>query len=142
MDIFSLDTKAAANEGAVLELRDSVGKPLLKPDGNPVTITLRGADSDVYTAASNQLTNRAVRNRSKGIFATAEMLQADTIELLTKCIVAWDGLTHRPTPESEPVPFVFNEANAKTLLRVNYVREQVEQFVNDRGNYSKASPAS
>lgn len=136
MNIFETDTKDIANEGSILELRDETGAPLLKADKSPVTMTVLGADSDVYTAASNQVTNRSIRNRGKGITVTAESAMTDSIAVTAKAIVGWDGL------EDGNGPYPFSEENAKKLLRINYIREQVEQFINDRGNFSKASRKS
>jgi hypothetical protein len=133
MNIFETDTKDLANQGATLELRDAQGKPLLwDNDTKPVTITLYGADSDVFTAASNALVNRGIRNRGKGIQVTAESALTDQIALLAKAVITWEGL------QDGNGPFPFNEDNAKRLFRVAYLREQVEQFINDRGNFSKA----
>lgn len=135
MDIFAADTTELANQGAEIELRDAAGAAMLKADGTPVTITVLGADSDVYTKASNALTNRALRNRGKAMI-TAESALTDQINLLAKVTVGWDGIG---LGEDETA---FSEENAKRLYRVAFVREQVQDFVNDRGNFAKASRAS
>ena len=134
MDILSTDTSALANEGAKLELRDASGAPILH-NGDPVTITLLGADSDVYVKASNALTNRALRNRGK-VQITAESALTDQINLLAKAVVGWEGIGigEETTP--------FSEEAAKKLLRVRHIRDQVQDFVNDQGNFVKASPKS
>ncbi|MNT58262.1 hypothetical protein D3C86_1255030 [compost metagenome] len=133
MDIIATDTTTHANEGAVLELRSAEGAALLQADGSPVTITLLGADSDIYVRASNQLTNRALRNRGKAQI-TAESALTDQINLLAKAVTAWSGIGLGE--ESTPC----TEENAKKLLRVAYIREQVSDFIADRANFTKASP--
>lgn len=135
MDFTKIDTAEAANEGAKLELRDASGAALLKDDGSPITITLLGADSDVYQKASNALTNRALRNRGK-VQITAESALTDQINLLAKVTTGWDGIGIGE-PETP-----FSEENAKRLYRISVVREQVSEFVADRGNFAKASPTS
>lgn len=134
MDVFAIDPTAAANEGAVLELRDPTGAPMLNGD-EPVTITLLGTDSDVYTKASFALTNRALRNRGKQN-VTAESLLADDINVLAKVTLGWSGI------DKDGAPFPFTEDNAKVLYRVAFIREQVQAFIVDRANFVKASPTS
>jgi hypothetical protein len=134
MDVFALDPAAAANEGAVLELRNPDGSAMLNGE-QPVTIRLLGTDSDAYTQASNALTDRAMRNRGRQVLTAAGLL-TDQINLLAKVTVGWWGL------EKDGEPFPFTEDNAKALYRVAFIREQVEAFIADRGNFSKASPTT
>lgn len=135
MDILALDPKEQANEGAKLELRDPNGAPMLKPDGGPVTITLLGTDSDTFQKVSNAQTNRHLRSKGQ-VLVTAESALTDHITLLAKITVDWDGIGigEAETP--------FSEDNAKKLYRVNFIREQVERFIADRGNFTKASPTA
>ena len=133
MDITAFDSTGPANEGAKMELRLPNGEPALKDDGTPVTITLLGADSDAYQRASKALGNRSLRNRSQPL--TVEQAITESINLLAKVTVSWDGLTE----DGQPLPCT--EENAKRLYRSSLaVREQVAEFVNDRGNFVKASP--
>ena len=134
MDVFALNPAEAANAGAVLELRDPNGAPMLNGD-EPVTITLLGADSDTYVRASQALTDRALRNRGKQNVTAASLL-ADQINLLAKVTVGWSGL------EKDGETYPFNEDNARALYRLPYIREQAEAFIADRGNFSKATPTS
>lgn len=131
MDITAFDSTGPANEGAKMEVRLPNGAPALKPDGEPVTITLLGKDSDTYQRASNALTNRALRARGQQP-VTAESALTDHINILAKVTTGWDGLTE----DGAPLPF--SEDNAKKLYRIApALREQVTEFVNDRGNFSK-----
>lgn len=135
MDFNTVDPTDAANEGAKLELRDATGAALLKPDSSPITITLLGSDSDAYLKTSNALTNRALRNRGK-VQLTAESALTDQINLLAKVTQAWDGIG---LGEDETA---FSEEAAKKLYRIAFVREQVQEFVADRGNFAATSPTS
>lgn len=135
MDISAIDPVSLANEGAVLELRDVSGGALLQSDGSPVTLTLLGADSDVYVKASNALTNRALRNRGRQNI-TAESALTDQISLLAKATTGWSGIGI-----GEEIT-AFSEDNAKRLYRVAFIREQAQEFISDRGNFSKASPTT
>jgi hypothetical protein len=136
MDFASLDTADLANEGALLELRNAVGAVILKPDGNPVTIRLLGSDSDAFIRASNSITNKALRNRGKGAAVTAESVLEDHIALLAKATLGWDGvgIGEDETP--------FSQEAAKKLYRIAFVREQVTDFIADRGNFTKRSPTT
>lgn len=131
MDITELDTTGPANDGAKMEVRLPNGAIALKPDETPVTITLLGKDSDAYQKVSNALTNRALRARGQQP-VTAEGALTEHINLLAKVTLGWDGLTEK----GEPLPFT--EDNARRLYRLSpALREQVTDFVNDRGNFSK-----
>jgi len=135
-DFAQLDTVSASNEGAVLELRGPDGAALFQDDGSPVTITLLGADSDAYTRASNLLTNRALRSRGKAQI-TAESALTDQINLLAKITTDWSGI--KVGGES----WQCDEERVKRFYRqFPFVRDQVQEFVADRGNFLKASPTS
>lgn len=135
-DFANLDTVSASNEGAILELRGPDGAALFQEDGSPITITLLGPDSDAYTQASNILTNRALRSRGKAQI-TAESALTDQISLLAKITTAWAGI--KVAGET----WTCNSENVKRFYRAYpFVRDQVQEFVADRGNFLKASPTS
>ena len=131
MNIDELDTSLSATDAAVMEVRDKAGAPMLDKDGSPITITLLGKDSDAFKKRQNEIDNRryAAGARMK---LTAEALRADAASVLAKCTVSWTGISDECSYD-----------NAVTLYtRVSEVREQVDTFIGDRSNFSKASASS
>lgn len=121
-----IDTKSAANEGAKMEVRDAAGVLLTKADGSPITITLLGRDSDTFVKQENANTNRRLAQGSR-LKLTAEALKSEAISLLARCTVAWD----------------FDEdctyENARELYtRFPAIKEQADEFISDRANFTKA----
>ena len=137
MDITKLDTKAAANDGAKMEVLDLAGAPVLKSDGvTPVTITLMGKDSDAWIKFDNQVTNRRLAQGTR-MKLTAEALKADQIKELAICTVGWDGIGLG----DDETPFSYEKAVELYTLSPD-IREQAKAFIEDRSNFSKASPTS
>lgn len=136
MNLSQLDTKAAANEGAKLELRDVNGVPVLKGDGNPVTITLLGKDSDTFIKAENAATNRRLAQGAR-LKLTAESLKAEAISTLARCTVGWDGVGI----EEDETPFSYENA-VRLYTAFPFVFEQVDQFIAERANFLPSSPTS
>jgi hypothetical protein len=134
MDLSTLDTKDTANEGAAMELRGPNGAPLFKADGTPITITLLGKDSDTYVADVNANANRFLKQRGNAVI-TAEGSKADAIKLLSKCTVGWDGIT----VDGAELPWSRENA-VKLYNRFAWIKEQVDEFIADRANFTKASP--
>lgn len=131
MDILSkFDTVSSANDGAKLELTDANGAAVLKEDGTPLTITLLGKDSDVWIKAENAARNRRLAQGPR-MKLTAEALESEAIQALAKVTVAWDL----------DAPCTYEEA-VKVYTRYPLIREQVDLFVADRANFTKASPTS
>jgi hypothetical protein len=130
MDFAAFDT-AAASEGAVLELRDPAGAPLVDEDNNnaPVTITVLGGDSDVAVKERNSATNRILKQRGRGLI-TAESSQADGIRLLAKCTKAWSGIK----VSGEVLECTYDNA-VKFYTAYPFVRDQVDEFMGDRANF-------
>lgn len=136
MDLSTLDTADLANQGAALELRGPDGAPLLQDGGEPITITLLGADSDALTLISTRQTNRYLKNQGQ-MRVTAELARANELEYLAKATVAWDGIkVDGKTPDC-------TEAEARALYtRFPWITAQARAFIDDRANFMKASPTA
>lgn len=130
MDLSTLNTVTAANAGAVLELaHPTTGTPLRNEAGEALTITLLGVDSDAYRKAQRAAQNKRLAKRG-GIKLTAEELEAESIETLAACTVAWANI------EFEGRALECNRANAvKLYTALPWVREQVDAFMGDRANF-------
>jgi hypothetical protein len=139
MDLGKFDTVATSDEGTEMILRHPVtSAPLYQDDltEKAVTITLAGADSSRFRAAE-----RANRNkRLKGLrmrTPSAEEIDEDGLELLSRCTLAWDGV------ELDGQVLACTQANARMLYkRLPWVREQVDNFMGDRANFLAPLPKS
>lgn len=135
MDLSTLDTAELANQGALLELRDPAGNPVLQEDGSPVTLTLLGEDSDVVTQVNNRNANQFLRGTSAGGQAvTAEMSRTNEINKFATATVGWSGIV----VDGEVVTFSLDAAKA-LYRRFPWIRDQVRTFIGDRANFTKAS---
>lgn len=121
---------SGANAGAKMEIRDPNGVPMFKADGSPLTITLLGRDSDAFIKAENQQTNRRLSQGTR-VKLTAEALRADSIAVLARCTTAWDL--------DEPCSY---ETAVALYTKFPAIREQADEFLTDRSNFTKASPAT
>lgn len=134
MDLASLDTAEAANQGAVLELRGPDGSPILQDDKSPVTITLLGDDSDILTKVNNRHANQYLRGGPGGSTITAEMTRANEINKFAAATVGWSGI------EVDGEVLKHTDENAKALYRrFGWIRDQVRVFIADRANFTKPS---
>ncbi|QPB10617.1 hypothetical protein [Bacteriophage sp. 438212] len=138
MDLSTLDTSELANQGALLELRDPAGNPVLQEDGSPVTLILLGEDSDVVTQINNRNANQFLRGTSgSGQSVTAEMSRTNEINKFAAATVAWSGIV----VDGEEVPFSTDAAKG-LYRRFPWIRDQVRAFIGDRANFTKASRKS
>jgi len=133
-------TKAAEaakgeDEGQLVHIRGVDGEELYyEKDGkqHPVTMTVAGTYSTIYRAAQNRQRNALVKMRRAKL--TGELVDNQQIELDAACVLGWDGFTIGATP----VPF--NRENAKQILiSVPWIREQVEEAMNDHAGFTKSS---
>lgn len=135
MDFSVFDT-TASDEGAIMEVRDPNGVVMQAPDGKPVTITLVGSDSKQFRSATRAATNRRLKGGRK-LNVTAEGLEAEAIDILAACTLAWHGIM------LDGKKFECTRENARLLYeRFLFVREQVDEFIGDRGNFLKPSAKS
>lgn len=135
MDLSTIDTTATANEGVDLELRGPDGALLTQDNGTPITIKLLGKDSDVFVREINANSNRALKQRGKP--QTAEAQRADAIRLLAKCTVSWNGIK----VSGEALACTYENAVA-IYSKFAFIREQVDEFIAERANFTKASPTA
>lgn len=131
----AFDTTAAADEGAVMEVRSpKTGEVLTWPDGRPWTVTFYGADSDRVIDAARKMADRnnaaAARTRQpKSVAAT----EKDGIELLMIATKSWDIPLGDGSPAKND-PKEYRAAYAK----YKWLTEQGDAFVGTRANFLKA----
>lgn len=130
MDLATLDTGADA---ATLHLKHpTTGQPLTTENGEPITISLVSADSERYRKAQRQIINERANSNSRKV--DAGEIERSATRILIAAVASWqniilDGDALECTPGN--IARVFN--------RLQWVREQCDQFVNDRANFVKAS---
>ncbi|MFO0271362.1 MAG: hypothetical protein ACK53W_12610 [Gemmatimonadota bacterium] len=130
MDLSKLDTVAAADEGAIMDVLHPITQErLVDPEtGEAVSLRLAGIDSERYRAHVRRSTNRRIQNRSRKV--TAEDIEAEALDLLVAVTLGWTGIDL----DGKPLPY--SAANAKTLYtRCPWMREQADVFVGDRANF-------
>lgn len=117
-----------ADEGSWLELIDPVTNQT-----NGVRILLSGMDGKGWRDAKRKIDNRrlqAVARQGRRYKTTAEEAETDALELLSSCVLNWEGITEK----GNDLPCT--KANARRLLELApWVREQVDDFVGDRSHF-------
>jgi hypothetical protein len=146
MDLANLYTKRLADEGVKMELlHPETREPLtFKPEGEdkerPMTITLRGADSDAYRQKQLKISNQRIKrsmsagSRNAHVAIDAEDLDKDALELLIASTVAWDGITIN----GELVEFSIDNVR-QLYTEYPWIREQVDSFISDRSRFLPSS---
>lgn len=136
MDLKQLDTKTAATRGVPMPLRHPItNEPLVDEDG-PVSITLRGADSDLYRAGQQGLLESLVEGLTSDRGKPKAVARSTRIELMADCTVGWSNII----VGGERVTFSRDNA-VKLYTDYPWVLDQVQAFVNDRQNYLGNSEA-
>ena len=129
MDFTKLDVTTSANAGAVMQ----VTHPSTGDELEGTTITLLGQDSDIYQKeikkrAEQSLNNRNGRNKKVDL----DEAKIKGAELLARLTTAWTGIAEGKTE----LECNFDNC-VKMYLKYPWLREQVEAFITDRGNFIK-----
>lgn len=128
MDLAQYDITEKAERGADLVLAHPVtGEPL------DAVITLVGHDSAAYR---NKLRDFAQQQISKGKGKPKLDLDASekqAAELLAACTIGWSNIDEG----GKAIPFS-REACIDVYRKYRWIREQVDAFVGDRGNFFAA----
>ena len=139
------DTAKIGEEGAEMRVMHPGQKntPLTDEDGNEIVILLKGADTKTYRVAERasirrrleqlQQMQRKNRNR-KDVQLEDETIDEEVSTVMVEITTGWrnvslDGVT----------PLEFTKENAKILyMKFRWLREQVEEFIATRANFTKA----
>lgn len=123
MDLSILDTRKAADAGAVLELvHPTTHKPL------DIFITLAGVDSQVWKDAQRRQSNNRLKKKSFRL--SAEELEAEGVDMLAACTLDWENMI-LDGQELE----CSRENAARVYSRFSWLKEQVDEFIGDRANF-------
>lgn len=135
MDIATLNTAEAAEEGQWLELvHPTTYQPL------DIRIKLLGTDSKVWRKHEREVQNKRLqRFQKRGAKArlTMEEAEAEALDGLAKVTQEWQGMKE----SGKDVPCT--RENARRIYQdYPWIREQVDEFVGDRGNFLPPSGQS
>jgi hypothetical protein len=126
MDLMNIGT---TKETTDVILYNPVNSEVLRnEDGSEMTITVHGPYSKKYKAISHAQQNRRLQKaqRTGGkLNLTAEELEASALDLLVKCVEAWNVTIGGETP-------VATEAKVREVFeKLPWVREQVDAALGD-----------
>lgn len=133
-----LSTVHNPEELATMELRHPVSDEVIMhgegDEQRPMTITIYGTDSQhVRNVQRAQQDRRLQKAQRMGrVNATAEAIEASTLEILAKSIKDWDITVHDEQPD-------YSQNAAIALLKeFPWIREQVDNFMSDRANFTRS----
>jgi hypothetical protein len=131
MENFDLDGFINLDEktGVFMPVLDPVtDEPVLDAEDNPVGIYLISSDTKKFRSAAYKANDRL--NRAKNADATTEDAYEMNTESLARSTVSWNGIQFKGEM------LECNYRNAVMLYdSLPWVREQVNAFIQDRGNY-------
>ena len=119
------------------------GLPLRDAEGNPAWVDVYSNDSEIVRRHDREVLRRIFKaQRQRTVTMTPEENEANTVDVLVKLTAGWFLLT----PNGGPIDFPFTPENARRLYMApatNWIRQQVEEFSKERGNFTQAlSPNS
>lgn len=139
LDLASLDTVAACDAGAEIELQHpTTNAPL------DIWISVLGRDSQVFKAYTRQSINARLRkeaaNRRRGRdveVATVELAEEDSTGALVACTLGWrTGKNPVITFKGEDLPF--SPVNAAMIYNaLPWIKRQVDDAIGDLENFLK-----
>jgi hypothetical protein len=128
MDLSNLK---ATQEARKLELLHPANGSVLELDGKAFTIDLLSSDTNNYKSEFNKLMKAAREQKGEQTARDAEEKACDMLaKITTGCYLVMDGK-----------PLKFSTAAMKDLYfnpEYTWIREQVEAFIRDRGNFIKS----
>lgn len=100
---------------------------LFNEDGSEMTIEVYGPDSAVYKSVIHEQQDRRLSKMSRGktLNLTAAELESSSLDLLVKCTKEWNITFGKKKPKCD-------SKNVREVYEVPWVREQVEETLNDR----------
>lgn len=124
-------------------LHPNTRQPLRDKKGGEAWIDLYSADSEVARKHNRAIQRRLLNVSARGqrIKRTPEELEAEALDLLVALTTGW----HLVAMNGDPLDVPFSQENARELYgapSMAWVREQVDEFAADRGNFSAPSSQS
>lgn len=137
MDLSSLDSKAPAEGGMVVELEHPFTPevPFTDDDGVPFSITILGSDAGKVRAKEKKQLNRVLMAIRRNKDADSEAGEQDNIDRLASATIAW----HLPPLDGETLAPP-TEHTARKLYgdpRFPWIAEQLTKAIGDRSRFFK-----
>ena len=132
MDLAGLDFSAKSENFAdMIVIHPVTQEEMIGPDGEFVTITLLGMESAVAKRMTKARAQKQLNARKNKI--DIDEARAFTTSLQAKLIVKSHGLMENGQELDMTDPSVAVDV----LTRFSWLREQIDEFVTDRGNFYK-----
>ena len=138
MDLKNLNLTETSSEGSWLQLvHPTKFEPLFADEEKtrPMRIKLLGADSEEYRIAKHTLANKRLKRVAKAggnaaAVVSSESIESDATYMLVACTLEFENIVF----DGEEIPF--SKMRARALYDdLQWLREQVDEFVGDRGNH-------
>lgn len=129
LDLRTLNTAAKADEGITVAIRHPETNAKL-----PLTVTIRGADSEAYQRVADASLNAVFKDMGKGkkTARTAADVRDERISAIAGCVVGWEGFAENgetlECTEDNKVR-IFGHRGYAWLL------DQVDEAIRDRANF-------
>lgn len=137
-DLEQMETRTLSETGVELALRSVGGtEPLLTKDGKQISLLVLGPDSETYRSKMRENMQKRVQRQANGQKDAddATAAERDGIELLALCTKGWSNMNGK---DGSPLPFT-TEAARQLYSRYPAIRDQVDVFMGNRVNFTKAS---
>lgn len=124
MDVFSLSTSKAANEGVEVQIFHPASKADLG-----ITFKVAGIDSDVHKKAARDAQRKRLNTLARGgqMKLTPEELEAEGLALLVVCVLDWSGV------EEKGVPLPCTPQNVEKVFEAcPWIKDQIDSAIGDR----------
>jgi hypothetical protein len=113
-------------------------QPLRGPDGEEAYIEMHSSDSEIARRHNRETQRRRLNMRGRGKL-TPEELEAEATDLLVALTSDWLLVSLDGTILDLP----FTAENARKVYdKVIWIREQVDEFAADRGNFTPSSSST
>jgi len=128
MDLSTLSTTAASDEGATMALlHPTTFEPMANDKGDPCLIKLLGRDSKKFRDNVRTKANQRL-NQKKAPKKDYDDYENDGLALLASLTVSFINIEYNGKPAKA--------SDASEIYReLPWVKEQVDEFVNDRANF-------
>jgi hypothetical protein len=149
MSLAQLQTKAASNAGRPLHIEHPVKRIPLYADTDesgdsptksaPVVFHLLGRDSKAFIQANQAARERTIEGMKKRVKYSAAEDDKLAASTLAACTAGWENVPMgwvNGTDDETPAPF--SKENAEKLYDnegVFWVRDQVNEFIDERANF-------
>lgn len=120
--------------GRVVHVYDVTGEPMYHGE-DPVTVTVVGTYSKRYRDALEvKRDKRLVSARGK---PDADSIREDALDVTATCVIGWHGFF------DDGEPMLCNKGNVLRVLKAApWVREQIEQAMEDHAGFSASSSSN